>query len=70
MLGQYRLLPYIPGVVKHIGDMLKNHFPKSRNNLVAIGIAPWGVITERDSLIGCGVNDNQKLENSSTKLKK
>lgn len=40
------------GVVKHIGDMLKEHFPRSTNNLIVIGIAPWGVVNEKDSLIG------------------
>ncbi len=40
------------GVVKHIGDILREYFPKSRNNVVVIGIAPWGVVNERESLIG------------------
>jgi transient receptor potential cation channel subfamily M protein 3 len=45
----------IKGVVKHIGDVLRNHFPKSRNNIIAIGIAPWGVVSGRESLMECGV---------------
>lgn len=44
------------GIVKHVGDILKEYFPKSKHNLIAIGIAPWGVVSEKDSLIGCGVN--------------
>jgi hypothetical protein len=36
--------------------MLRNQFPKSRNNIVAIGITPWGVFMGRESLIGCGVS--------------
>ena len=44
------------GVVKHIGDILREYFPKSRNNVVVIGIAPWGVVNERQSLIGQDVN--------------
>ena len=44
------------GVVKHIGDVLRNHFPKSRNNIVAFGIAPWGVVSGRESLMHCGVS--------------
>lgn len=43
------------GVVKHIGDMLREYFPKSRNNVIVIGIAPWGVVNEKESLIGHGV---------------
>jgi hypothetical protein len=42
--------------VKHIGDILKDNHPKSRNNVIEIGIAPWGVVNERESLIGHGVN--------------
>ena len=45
------------GVVKHIGDILKEILPNSRHNLIAIGIAPWGVVNEKDSLLGCGVCD-------------
>ncbi len=43
------------GVVKHIGDILRDYFPRSRNNVIVIGIAPWGVVNERDSLIGTGI---------------
>lgn len=43
------------GVVKHIEDMVKESFPRLKNNLVLIGIAPWGVVSERDSLICYGV---------------
>ena len=45
----------IKGVVKHIGDILKDNHPKSRHNVIEIGIAPWGVVNERESLIGHGV---------------
>ena len=44
------------GIVKIVGDILKDYYPKSKHNLVAIGIAPWGVVNEKDSLIGCGVD--------------
>ena len=49
------------GVVKHIGDMLEKYIPKYRKNIVAIGIAPWGVVSGRESLIGCGVITKQKF---------
>lgn len=44
------------GVVKLTGDMLKEYFPKVKTNLVMIGIAPWGLISERNLLIGSGVS--------------
>ena len=50
------ILDFYTGVVKHIGDMLRNHLPKTRNNIIVIGIAPWGVICGRESLIQRGVN--------------
>jgi transient receptor potential cation channel subfamily M member 3 len=48
------------GVVKHIGDILKTNFPKYRCNIIAIGIAPWGVVNGRDLLIGRDVRFNCK----------
>ena len=49
------------GIVKHIGDILREYFPKARNNIIAIGIAPWGVISERNLLIGSEVNRRGSL---------
>jgi transient receptor potential cation channel subfamily M member 3 len=43
------------GVVKHIGDILRTYYPKARNNIFVFGIAPWGVVNDRDSLIGCEI---------------
>lgn len=40
------------GVVKHVSDMLRDQFTHSSNNLIVIGIAPWGVVNEKESLIG------------------
>ncbi|CAF0758756.1 unnamed protein product [Brachionus calyciflorus] len=40
------------GVVKHIGDILRENFPRARNNVVVFGVAPWGVVNEKESLIG------------------
>lgn len=50
----YKKLPLI-GVVKHVGEMLREYLPKTRTNLVVIGIAPWGVVNDRESLIGGNV---------------
>lgn len=43
------------GVVKHIGDVLKEILPNSKHNVIAIGIAPWGVVSDNHALIGTGV---------------
>uniref|UniRef100_A0A7N8Y7F9 Transient receptor potential cation channel subfamily M member 7-like n=1 Tax=Mastacembelus armatus TaxID=205130 RepID=A0A7N8Y7F9_9TELE len=40
------------GVAKHVGDALKEHFSKSSKKICTIGIAPWGVIENRNDLIG------------------
>ncbi len=48
------------GVVKHIGDILKEILPNSRHNVVAIGIAPWGVVNDNQTLLGADVSLNIK----------
>ena len=35
-----------------VGDALGDSLAQSRNNIVTIGIAPWGVIRNRADLIG------------------
>uniref|UniRef100_A0A8C9SSL9 non-specific serine/threonine protein kinase n=1 Tax=Scleropages formosus TaxID=113540 RepID=A0A8C9SSL9_SCLFO len=40
------------GVAKHVGDTLKEHSSQSSRKLCTIGIAPWGVIENREDLIG------------------
>lgn len=40
------------GVAKHVGDALKKHFSRSSKKICTIGIAPWGVIENRNDLIG------------------
>ncbi|XP_044196025.1 transient receptor potential cation channel subfamily M member 7 isoform X3 [Thunnus albacares] len=40
------------GVAKHVGDALKEHCSKSSKKICTIGIAPWGVIENRNDLIG------------------
>ena len=40
------------GVMKHVGDALGDTMVQSRNNIVTIGIAPWGVVHKNDELIG------------------
>ncbi|ELT97529.1 hypothetical protein CAPTEDRAFT_120255, partial [Capitella teleta] len=40
------------GVMKHVGDALGDTLVQSRNNIITIGIAPWGVVHNRVALIG------------------
>lgn len=40
------------GVMKHVGDALGDTLMQSRNNIVTIGIAPWGIVQNNRSLIG------------------
>lgn len=44
------------GVAKHVGDALKEHFSRSSKKICTIGIAPWGVIENRNDLIGRDVS--------------
>nr|XP_019935318.1 PREDICTED: transient receptor potential cation channel subfamily M member 7 [Paralichthys olivaceus] len=40
------------GVAKHVGDALKEHCSRSSKKICTIGIAPWGVIENRNDLMG------------------
>lgn len=44
------------GVVSHVGDALKDHPSKSRGRLCAVGIAPWGIVENKDDLVGKDVS--------------
>ncbi|XP_077569202.1 transient receptor potential cation channel subfamily M member 1-like isoform X1 [Stigmatopora nigra] len=44
------------GVVRYVGDALKEHSSKSRGKVYAIGIAPWGIVQNRDDLLGRDVS--------------
>lgn len=37
--------------MKYVGEALRDHARRSRNKIVAIGIAPWGIVENRDSLV-------------------
>lgn len=43
---------YALGVIRHVGDALKDHSSKSRGKVCAIGIAPWGILENKEDLIG------------------
>uniref|UniRef100_A0A6Q2XLH7 non-specific serine/threonine protein kinase n=1 Tax=Esox lucius TaxID=8010 RepID=A0A6Q2XLH7_ESOLU len=57
------------GVAKHVGDALKEHCSRSPKKICTIGIAPWGVIENRNDLIGRDVvAPYQTLLNPLSKL--
>uniref|UniRef100_A0A3Q2XLS3 TRPM SLOG domain-containing protein n=1 Tax=Hippocampus comes TaxID=109280 RepID=A0A3Q2XLS3_HIPCM len=44
------------GVIRHVGDALKEHSSKSRGKVCAVGIAPWGIVDNKDDLLGRDVS--------------
>ncbi|XP_062860712.1 transient receptor potential cation channel subfamily M member 7 isoform X1 [Trichomycterus rosablanca] len=57
------------GVAKHVGDALKEHSSRSARKICTIGVAPWGVIENRNDLIGRDVvAPYQTLLNPLSKL--
>ncbi|XP_013397522.1 transient receptor potential cation channel subfamily M member 1-like isoform X2 [Lingula anatina] len=40
------------GVTRHVGEGIGEQSLKTRNNIVTIGIAPWGIVHNRQELIG------------------
>ncbi|KAJ8002420.1 hypothetical protein DPEC_G00158710 [Dallia pectoralis] len=57
------------GVIRHIGEALKEHSSKSRGKVCAIGIAPWGIIENKEDLIGKDVTrPYQTMSNPLSKL--
>ncbi|MGH0151968.1 UNVERIFIED_CONTAM: hypothetical protein FKN15_053168 [Acipenser sinensis] len=57
------------GVIRHVGDALKDHSSKSRGKVCAIGIAPWGIVENKEDLIGADVTrPYQTMSNPLSKL--
>ncbi|XP_023365742.1 transient receptor potential cation channel subfamily M member 7 isoform X1 [Otolemur garnettii] len=57
------------GVAKHVGDALKEYASRSSRKICTIGIAPWGVIENRNDLVGRDVvAPYQTLLNPLSKL--
>lgn len=46
------------GVIRHVGDALKDHASKSRGKICTIGIAPWGIVENQEDLVGKDVSLN------------
>ncbi|CAL1532413.1 unnamed protein product [Lymnaea stagnalis] len=43
------------GVTKHVGDAISDRTTKTRNKVVAIGITPWGIVENKESLMGSDI---------------
>ncbi|XP_041852229.1 transient receptor potential cation channel subfamily M member 1 [Melanotaenia boesemani] len=57
------------GVIRHVGDALKDHSSKSRGKVCAIGIAPWGILENKEDIIGKDVTrPYQSMANPLSKL--
>ncbi|XP_077907428.1 transient receptor potential cation channel subfamily M member 1 isoform X5 [Ictidomys tridecemlineatus] len=57
------------GVISHVGDALKDHSSKSRGRVCAIGIAPWGMVENKEDLVGKDVTRvYQTMSNPLSKL--
>ncbi|KAM8860937.1 transient receptor potential cation channel subfamily M member 1b isoform 2-T2 [Synchiropus picturatus] len=57
------------GVIRHVGDALKDHSSKSRGKVCAIGIAPWGILENKEDLLGKDVTrPYQTMANPLSKL--
>eukprot|EP00064_Thunnus_orientalis_P009808 superscaffoldBa00001270_g9834 len=59
----------IGGVIRHVGDALKDHASKSRGKICTIGIAPWGIVENQEDLVGKDVvRPYQTMSNPMSKL--
>uniref|UniRef100_A0A3B3DA63 Transient receptor potential cation channel, subfamily M, member 3 n=1 Tax=Oryzias melastigma TaxID=30732 RepID=A0A3B3DA63_ORYME len=57
------------GVIRHVGDALKDHASKSRGKICTIGIAPWGIVENQEDLVGKDVvRPYQTMSNPMSKL--
>lgn len=52
-------LSLLLGVIRHVGDALKDHASKSRGKICTIGIAPWGIVENQEDLIGRDVSHEE-----------
>uniref|UniRef100_A0A8D0GS91 Transient receptor potential cation channel subfamily M member 3 n=1 Tax=Sphenodon punctatus TaxID=8508 RepID=A0A8D0GS91_SPHPU len=59
----------LSGVIRHVGDALKDHASKSRGKICTIGIAPWGIVENQEDLVGKDVvRPYQTMSNPMSKL--
>ncbi len=54
----FSFLPPSPleGVTRHVGEALGDEVHVRGSKIVALGIAPWGVVQQRDMLVGIDVS--------------
>ncbi|XP_078477958.1 transient receptor potential cation channel subfamily M member 1-like, partial [Lampetra planeri] len=57
------------GVIRHVGDALKDHSSKSRGKICTVGLAPWGIVENKDDLVGKDVvRPYQTMSNPLSRL--
>lgn len=42
----------ILGVTRHVGEAISDRTTKTKNKVVAIGLAPWGIVENKEDLVG------------------
>lgn len=52
------ILSFFTGVTRHVGDAISDRTTKAKNKVVAIGIAPWGIVENKELLIGNDVRNS------------
>lgn len=45
------------GVTRYVGDVISDRVIKLKNKVVVIGIVLWGIVENKEELIGKDVND-------------
>ena len=43
-------------MTKHVGDAISDRTAKAKNKVVAVGVAPWGIVERKEDLIGHDVS--------------
>ena len=51
----------VAGIVRHVGDALGDTLGQARNHIVTLGVAPWGIVHNRNDLIGRDVSRPSSL---------
>ena len=44
------------GVTRHVGEAISDRTSKTKNKVVAIGLAPWGIVENKEDLVGKDVS--------------
>lgn len=46
-------------MTRHVGDAISDRTLKAKNKIIAIGIAPWGIVENKDDLVGKDVSTSR-----------